>query len=178
MELGNNKELAKNKLILLYIIAKVDMPISNNQIMQITLEKKYMNYFQFQELMNELSDNGFIKKDVLDDKTQYTLTESGKNAVEYFKTLIPPGIKLSIDKDFQGFKQKIKNETFIEADFSQDNQNGFIVSLNVREGEFSLIDLKLAVGTRNDARIITDNWKNHSSEIYSEIIALLSKERK
>jgi len=38
MSIVSNKELAENKLILLYIIDKVNIPISNLQITKIILE--------------------------------------------------------------------------------------------------------------------------------------------
>jgi len=47
MSIVSNKELAENKLILLYIIDKVNIPISNLQITKIILENKFMNYLCF-----------------------------------------------------------------------------------------------------------------------------------
>ena len=42
---------------------------------------------------------------------------------------------------------------------------------------FDANELKAAVGTKTDARAICENWKNHSSEIYAEIINSLIKKR-
>jgi hypothetical protein len=40
-----------------------------------------------------------------------------------------------------------------------------------------LIDLRIMVGTRSDARAICDNWKKHSQKIYAEMIESLTRNR-
>jgi len=62
MSIVSNKELAENKLILLYIIDKVNIPISNLQITKIILENKFMNYFMLQQLLNELCTSNWGNK--------------------------------------------------------------------------------------------------------------------
>ncbi|MFZ5988488.1 MAG: DUF4364 family protein [Bacillota bacterium] len=177
MSLGNNRELAENKLILLYIIDKVNMPISNLQITKLILENKFMNYFMLQQLLDELCSHDYLLSEAIDNKTFYTITASGKQTLGYFTSHIPSGIKTLIDSSISGIRRNIRNETFIKADFTPESENEFIVSCQVREDNFTLIDLKVAVGTKNDAREICENWKKHSQAIYSEIIESLIKRR-
>lgn len=177
MSLGSNRELAGNKLILLYVIDKIDMPVSNLQITKIILENRFMNYFMLQQFLNELCDSSFLEQKTEDSKTLYIITETGKQTLNYFIGLIPPGIKSRIDETMSSIRKNIKNETLITSDFTPVSENEFIVSCKVREDGFSLIDLEITVGTRNDARDICDNWKNHSSSIYAEIIDSLTKKR-
>jgi len=177
MDFINNRQLAENKLILLYIIDRVGVPISNLQIAKIILENKYMNYFLLQEFLNELSNDGLLRAEIKENKTYYTITESGRQNLSYFPNLIPEGIKSSINDTIPEIKKRIKNETLITADFVQEGNEGFTVICKVNEDNFSLMDLRIAVGTKNDARTICNNWKKHSQAIYSEIINSLLKER-
>lgn len=177
MSIGSDKEHATNKLILLYIIDKVNMPISNLIITKIVLENKFMNYFMFQQFINELCDNGHINYQSTDNRTFYTITSSGKQSLEYFINLIPQGIKLLIDNSIVSIRNNIRKETLIKADYVQEGESEFVVTCRVDEDNFSLIDLKITVGTKNDARHVCENWKNHSQVIYSEIIESLIKNR-
>lgn len=177
MSLGTNKELAENKLILLYIFDAVKMPMSNLQITKIILECKFMNYFLLQQFLNELCDNQLLSPDTIDEKSVYYITEKGKQTLSYFHHLIPPGIKARIDNTVPSLRKDIKNETLITADYTPEKENEFFVTCKVREDDFSLIELKITVGTKNDAKIICDNWKSHSQEIYSEIIESLIRKR-
>ncbi len=177
MNLGSNRELAENKLILLYVIDKLNMPISNLQITKLILENKFMNYFLLQEFLNELCDSKFLASQNDGDKVIYTITPSGKQTLEYFINLIPFGIKSNIDDSVSDIRKEIRNDTLITAEFTPESENEFIVSCKVSEAEFLLVDLKLSVGTKNDARTICENWKKHSHAIYAEIIESLNRKR-
>lgn len=174
---GNNKELAANKLILLYIIDKLNMPVSNLQITKLIMENSLMNYFFLQQFLNELCDDNLLSSEVVDNKTFYTITGTGKNTLKYLDYLIPINVKNKIDNTIKTVRKKIRNETSITAEFIPESENKYMVNCSVREDDFTLIELKVAVGNRNDARNICDNWKNYSQHIYSEIIESLTKKR-
>lgn len=177
MSLGSSRELAENKLILLYIIDKISIPINNQQITKIILENRYMNYFLLQQFLNELCENNLLLSKELEGKTFYSITQNGKQTLNYFVNLIPVGIKKRIDDSFLYLKKRIKNETYITADYTPESENEYIVSCKVCEDDFSLIDIKIMVGAKSDARAICENWKNNSQQIYAEIIESLIKKR-
>lgn len=175
--IDNNRELAENKLILLYIIDKLDIPISNLQMTKLILENKFMNYFLLQQYLDELCEANFLSPEQFEGKTIYKITKNGKQTLNYFTNFIPAGIKTRIDDAIPSTKASIKNELLITADFLPESENEYAVSCKVREDNFSLIDIKIAVGTKNDARTICENWKKYSQEIYAEIIESLTKKR-
>jgi predicted transcriptional regulator len=174
---GDNKKLAENKLILLYTIHKLDMPISNLQLTKLIMESNFMNYFFLQQFLNELCDDKFISSQIIDGKTFYLITDTGKKTLNYLSDLILPIVKERIDSTINSSKKKIRNETLITADFIPESEHEYIVSCRVSEDNFTLIDLKVTVGTKSDARIICENWNKHSQSIYSEIIESLIKTR-
>ena len=175
--LGSNRELAENKLILLYLIERLGMPVSNLQITKLILENKFMNYFLLQQFLNELCEGGFISSGLVEGKTLYSMTGHGKQALDYFLNLIPAGIKSRIDNTISQIRRNIKNETFITADYTPESENEFVVTCKVHEDDFSLIDLNITVGTKTDARAICENWKKHTQAIYAEIIDSLTRKR-
>lgn len=177
MSIGSNRELAENKLILLYIIDKINIQISNLQITKLILENKFMNYFFLQQFLNELCDDNLLASSIVDSKTFYDITAGGKQTLSYFTNIIPAGIKARIDNSISTIKRNIKNETLITADFTPESENEYIVECKVNEDDFSLISLKITVGTKHDARTICENWKANSQLIYSEIIDSLTKKR-
>ncbi len=177
MSFSNNKELAENKLILLYIVDKIGMPVSNTHLTRIILENKFMNYFLLQQFLKELCDSSFLEHKETEGKSLYSITDTGKQTLSYFHHLIPAGIKGIIDNTVSDVKRTIKNETLITANFVPESENEYTVQCKINEDSFSLIDLKISVGTKNDARLICDNWKQHSQSIYTEIIEILTRKR-
>jgi len=175
--LGSSKEVAQNKLILLYLVDKINMPVSNLQITKIVLGNKFMNYFLLQQHLNELCDDKLLSLETIEDKSTYRITENGRKILSYFPGLIPPGIKTRIDNMATEIRKSIKNETLITANYKPGNENEYIVTCKISEDNFPLLNLELAVGTKNEARLICKNWEQHSQAIYAEIIELLLKDR-
>lgn len=175
--LGSNKEVVENKLILLYFIDKINVPVSNLQITKLVQENKFMNYFLQQQYLNELLEGNFLETESSGQKTLYKITQTGKQSLSFFPGLIPHGIKGRIDNTVLTIRKKIRNETLITADFIPESENEFVVGCKVGEDKFTLMEINVSVGTRNDARIICNNWKKHTQDIYAEIINILTKQR-
>ena len=49
------------KLIVLYMLDKVDFPLTTSQISEFILDKGYTTYFRLQETLSELTDSELLK---------------------------------------------------------------------------------------------------------------------
>ena len=56
-----NEGLVLYKLMVLYMLDRVDFPLTFAQISQFVLDKGYTSYFNLQIAINELIENDFIK---------------------------------------------------------------------------------------------------------------------
>ena len=50
------------KLIILYMLNKVDFPLTNSQISEFILDEGYTSYFKLQQAISELIESGFIRE--------------------------------------------------------------------------------------------------------------------
>jgi len=175
--LGSTKEVAENKLIILYLINKLEIPLSNIQITRVILENRIMNYFLLQQFLNELLEGNFLEMYTQEGRPLYKITEAGRQSLSFFSEMVPLGIKAHFDGIYKSLRKNIRNETLINADFTPVNDNEFIANCKVGEDDFLLMEINVTVGTKTDAKEICSNWKAHSQEIYSEIINILTKKR-
>jgi predicted transcriptional regulator len=171
------QENTENKLLLLYIIEKLNVKISNLQITKIALENKLMNYFFLQQYLNELCENKLLNITTENTKNYYIITEAGKQALNFFSNRIDEEKKNHINSLIRKIQKNIKNETKILADFTPVSENEYIVDCKIQEDTFSLLELKVLVGTKTDARSICDNWKSNTQDIYVEILNALNKNK-
>ena len=65
------------KLIVLYMLDKVDFPLTTSQISEFILDKGYTSYFRLQETLSELAGSGLLEVETTHNRTLYHLTESG-----------------------------------------------------------------------------------------------------
>lgn len=175
MNLGSCNEIVENKLILLYIVDKIKIPINNLQFTKIITENNFMNYFIFQQVLTELCESKYLLCEKLEGKSVYSISKSGSEVLKYFINKIPIGLKKRIDNLAALLRKRVKNEINIIADYIQEAENIYYVNCKAQENDFVLMEVKLMVGSKNDARVICDNWKKHSQAIYPEIINSLLK---
>ena len=76
------------KLMILYMLSKVNFPLSNTQLSSFMLDKQYTDYFTFQETINSLVEDGFIRGYSHQSSTHYTLTKEGEETIAFFYTKI------------------------------------------------------------------------------------------
>lgn len=165
--------LTTYKLIVLYMLDKVDFPLTNSQISEFFLNKGYTNYFTLQQALNELTDAEFIRSRQVRNSSHYTITPSGQETLEYFGSNIPQAMKDDVDVFLQKHHYRLRSESETIADYYQEKPNLFIVNCEVREGHHKLIALSLSVTTKEQAIAICDNWSKKNADIYSYLIQTL-----
>ncbi len=193
--LGSSNEIVQNKLIIMYIMHKLDMPVSNGSIIRLVLETRLMNYFMLQQCLNELCESKLTSIKKGDEKIErtaeqpstvtalkespgnYILTDAGGKTLQYFINKISPGVRKQLDSIVPAARREIEEDLLITADYIPESENKYTVICKMREKGFPLIELQAAVGTKKDALEVCGNWKKHSAAIYAEIIGSLTKQR-
>lgn len=166
-------ELAENKLLLLYILKQIKLPISKNQLTEIILKNNFINYFTLQQYITELISANFIQYNELDENRKLTVSATGDKVLNMFITRISESKKTLIDNYITENINQIKNDISLTADYTLANDNSFTVNLKAVENNITLIDLKLNVVTNNQARELCKKWKANSSEFYTKILKIL-----
>ncbi|MDR2940756.1 MAG: DUF4364 family protein [Clostridiales bacterium] len=167
--------VAENKLIILYLIDKMDIPMSNSQISQFALEQDYMNYFSLQQCLAEMAASKFLESTQENNNTRYTVTDTGLQILDYFENNIPSQIRNKIINYVKDNRKILKRDFEITANYFYDHKtNEYIVKCGVYEDEVALMELNVSVVTKDQAKIISNNWKANVSSLYSSIISQLT----
>lgn len=161
------------KLIVLYMLEKVDFPLTNGQISEFILDKGYTSYFTLQQAISEMVESGFIREEATHNRTMYHLTEEGTDTIQYFKSNISPAIRREIDTFISEKAYELKNEVAVKSDFYPNNANEYSVRCQIFEGAAALIDLTISVPTKDEAETVANNWNRRHQEIYAQIMANL-----
>lgn len=161
------------KLIILQMLDKVDFELTNSQISSFILEEQYTDYFTVQETLADMIDSGLIKSNVVRNSTRYSLTDSGRETLTYFKKDISDAICSDIEEYFRKNKLKMRNENAITADYFRTGKGEFTAQLQVKEKESILVEVALTVPMEQQAIALCDNWKKKSQQIYGYLVEQL-----
>ncbi|QGU94946.1 DUF4364 family protein [Clostridium bovifaecis] len=169
---SSTSDLAEDKLLLLYLLEKIKLPISNNQITQIILENNFINYFALQQYLAELINSNFVDYIEQGDKHRIVISSDGLKVLSLFRNRISKNKMRAIDDYLLKQIENIKKEITISADYTIEGSN-YIVNLKAIENNSILIDLKLNVASNNQAKALCSKWKKNSADIYDKLIKAL-----
>jgi DNA-binding PadR family transcriptional regulator len=159
--------------MILYILSRVNFPLTNAQLTTFILEKEYTNYFNLQRAISELIDDAYISTKTIRNSTLYRITESGNETLLFFDNMISSGIKEDIEAYLLENKYELQAEVSTQAEYYQVKKGEFAAHLSVIEREASIIDLTLLVTTQEEAQSLCNNWREKSSDVYSYLMSTL-----
>ena len=161
------------KLIILYMLNRVDFPLTKAQIGDFILEREYTNFLTLQQAIGELIDAGFVTAKSIRNRTHLFLTEDGKQTLSFFGNQISDSIKKDIDEYFRNHELEMRNEVSILADYYKSTSGEYEAHLIAKDKGINLIDLTMSVPLEATAITICDNWQKKNQEIYQYLIEQL-----
>ena len=161
------------KLIVLYMLDKVDFPLTNSQVSEFILDEGYTTYFKLQQAISELAQSGFIREESTHSRTFYHLTEEGRETLHFFKNDISTAIQEDIDSFLKEKNYELKNEVSVKSDYYRNTNREYSIHCQVVEQGVPLIDLTVTAPTEKEAETIANNWQQKNEEIYAWIMGHL-----
>lgn len=166
--------LAENKVLILYILDKLEKPITNDGLLRLVLSVMDMNYFYFQQFLLDLIERNFILCFKQDGKHVYKITDTGKKTLELTNDIIPGIMKLKVDTTFSDELKETAQEQSITAEFTPRSENDYTVTCKINENNSCIFEISVFAGSREEAKKIVDNWKENAYRIYPEILNSLN----
>ena len=163
------------KLIALFIIKNFKIPVPNSYIVDILSLEPFVNYFDLQQQMGELEEEEHVTYYIEDNTRFYSLTEKGKQALEFFSPRIPKTVRERLLRTIKVKVKDLKNALSIKAEYKTINELEYIVSLGISEGNFDMFNLSLTVGDETLAKKMCAAFKTDPQTMYSEFLATLTK---
>ncbi len=170
---SDNTNLAENKVLILYILDKLNKDITNAGLFKITSSINNINYFYFQQTLTDLVDSKLVGTYTKDDETVFKITSEGKNNFALTKDVLPGIMKLKADNIFKKELYEIEEASSVSAEYTPKNEKDFTVKCKIVENNETIFEIKTFAGSADRAKRIIDNWNNNASSIYPKILNLL-----
>ena len=167
------ESLTLYKLIVLYMLEKVDFPLTNAQISGFILDKGYTTYFHLQQALSELTESELIHCETIRNSSYFSITKSGEQTLEYFGKEIPKEIKGEIAEFFKNNAMEIKEELSTFANYYKGEKEGYQVRCSAKEKEVPLIELTMTVPTKAAAEAVCASWQIKNKAVYEKLLDML-----
>lgn len=161
------------KLMLLYILNKVDFEMTNTQLTEFILERQYTSYFQIQTALSELVEEDLCRNKKIRNSTYYKITDMGRKTLHFFKNDISETIRQEIDDYLKENEYELREESSVRADYLRESKEKYLVRCTIKENNSSLLDLTVSVTSEQEAKLVCSHWEKKSTEIYGFIMKAL-----
>ena len=125
------------KLIVLYMLNRVTFPLTTAQVSDFILGKEYTNFLTLQQVINELTDAGMIATQSIRNRTHLSITDEGKETLNFFENRIGDTIKQEINTYFQENEFTLRNEVSVLGDYYKSTSGEFVPCVAQRFFDFA-----------------------------------------
>ena len=171
-KLSSSKDAAGYKLLILYVLKKINMPVGSLDLVNYILEERLMGYLMFQQRINELIEAKHITVVSGGGKKVYSIADEGLGLLTEMSDLIPRTEKNRVDRTAGKLNRRAINKRSVVADYTPDDENNCVARIGLNEGDLQILNMEIATASKEDARAICRNWKERAVEIYAGIIGL------
>lgn len=161
------------KLIVLYMLTRVDFPLTKAQVGDFILGKEYTNFLTLQQAIGELIDAGLVTAQSIRNRTHLTITREGRETLRFFQNQINDSIKSDIDDFFRENEIELRNEVSILADYYKSTSGEYEAHLIAKDKNVDLVNITISVPSEETAAAICDNWQKKNQDIYQYLISQL-----
>ncbi|MDD5899948.1 MAG: DUF4364 family protein [Lachnospiraceae bacterium] len=161
------------KLMILYILDRIDFPMTDSQLTDFFIGKNYTDYFTLHETINDLSEDNFIAKEVVRNKTLYHITEAGGEALSFFFKDISPAARADIDEYLSAQRYQLKEEQSTPADYYEIKHSEYLTECKILDRDSVILEVRVTVSNEAEAERLCNNWKDNSTDIYTYIVTKL-----
>ena len=161
------------KLIVLYMLGRVDFPLTKAQIGDFILGKEYTTFLTLQQAIGELIDAGLVTAQSIRNRTHLSITKDGKETLNFFGNQISDSIKEDINEFFKENEIELRNEVSILADYYKSTSGEYEAHLIAKDKGINLVDITISVPSEETAASICDNWQRKNQDIFQYLISQL-----
>ena len=161
------------KLIVLYMLNKVNFKLSYSQISSFLLEKEYTSFMTLQEVISDLQETDLIRTDASMNRTFFSITDEGRNTLSYFGNRIGDAIIADIDAFLSEKHLELKNEASITARYYKATSGEYEAELAAREKDVDLVNIRISVPAEDMAETICESCYSKNEQIYKYIMETL-----
>lgn len=160
-------ETTVNKLILLFVFDKMDVPITENTIIEMcTSRNMWLTYMDCKQAMAQLLETGFIYQSTHDRNSYYSITPDGRMCLAMFYMQIPTSLRSDITEYIKENRMTFRRKQEYSGTYYKNADGTYTVLLKIIDPVQTTLEIKLNVANRHTAKSVYEKWKDKAAQVY------------
>ncbi len=167
-------DIFDKRLIVLFVLKESKLPLSTEQISKLCSEFDDITYIDICMFIDSLKNSNYIQETYENDKSVYSITDSGLDILNELIELVPGISLLNMKNILKEKMEDYKQDYEIDTIILPIKKDEYKVSCYIKDGNDELINLTIYAGDKENAKKISHNWKDNADELYGKIIELMT----
>lgn len=174
-KMESGEALAENKLIILYLMNRVNCTLSNLQILKLLYDFEGFNYYYFQHILSDLVEKKYIMSYKQNEEWLYEITALGTEVLELTGNMLPGIVKHKLNVLTQDLLDNVKNELIVSAEYIPEEHETYTTKCRLSEPQRTIFELNILCNSQSEAKKIAECWKANANKYYSDIIKMFEE---
>ena len=162
------------KVLILYVMSMVEMPVSAQTIYELCLQDDCLSYMDVQQAIPQMVETGHLQKfgDGL-----FIITEKGRDTEELTNDSVAFPVRLRAKTAVEALNRAARQEQFIRTEIKEQENGEYVVCMELNDLHGELMKLELTLPSRLQAKRVEAAYRKNPDMIYqSVIVGLLEDE--
>ena len=160
------------KLLILYVLEKLSLPIEENSLSELVLFDGGFNWFDYTECLENLVYTGQVEQK----DNGVIITEKGRRNVNAVASTLPYTVRARADRLVDPVAAEMRRAEKIETFVEPGEDGNLFVSFHLVDDEQEMLSLRLSVPGEEYADRMTGRFRTHAEKLYNQIIELMLTE--
>lgn len=171
VEPGGLRNRNEIKTLICYLVSHLDTPITKGQLNNIICEEGIANYFELNQALSEVIENGNVRATDGDDPELY-ITEIGKQNTSTLEKDLPYTVRESALNAAVKLQTRLRRESEHRIEITR-LEKGCNITMSVLDGEDELMTVTIFVADYEQALAVKEKFLSDPVSVYSNIISQL-----
>ncbi|MDO5124381.1 MAG: DUF4364 family protein [Eubacteriales bacterium] len=173
--LGGVRSKTEVRILICYLLASVDVPMTKENVIDALLEKGLTNYFEASSCFDDLADRGNIKK--LDDNPKYYVpTENGRTVARDLADNLPLTVRERAYECALNLLLQEKNERENKVSVEKCD-HGYNMTCSISGGDMNLMEVSLFLADSDQVKTVKKNFYKNPQLFYKVMIAVMTRNK-
>ncbi|MDR1138647.1 MAG: DUF4364 family protein [Clostridiales bacterium] len=156
-----------NKLIILFIFEKMEMPITDNALLELaTSTNQWLSHLDCQIALSDLVKTEFLYRTERDKNVYYSITPEGRECISHFYNKLAPSLQREIADYIKHNRMDVRRNQEYYSHYSKNPDGTFTVLLKIIDPVQTTLEIKLNVANEKFAKRAYQVWKEQAAHTY------------
>ena len=165
--LGYMHDILDVKILILFVTARVDVPVDAQTIYEFCLQDDALSYFDVQESIPQLVASGHLE--VLPED-RYLITQKGRLAEEVTSDSLPFTVRERARVAVERYNQELKRSQYLRSEINRKEDGEYLVDMELHDMRGQLMKLTLTAPSMQQARRLETAYRKNAELVYQSVM--------